>query len=55
MPAKRLSPEAYKQAKRAEQREQIEQATRALLSSEGWRAWPRHAPAFARTAGAIAR
>jgi antirestriction protein ArdC len=29
----------YKQAKRTEQREQVEHATRALLSSEGWRRW----------------
>jgi antirestriction protein ArdC len=29
----------YKQQKRAEQREQVETATRALLSSEGWRRW----------------
>jgi uncharacterized protein YjlB len=29
----------YRQAKRTEQREQVERATRALLSSNGWRAW----------------
>jgi hypothetical protein len=29
----------YKQQKRAEQREQVENATRALLSSDGWRRW----------------
>jgi hypothetical protein len=29
----------YRQAKRTEQREQVERATRALLSSDGWRAW----------------
>jgi antirestriction protein ArdC len=37
-----LSPQeraAYKEAKRAEAREQVERATRALLSSEGWRRW----------------
>jgi antirestriction protein ArdC len=30
---------AYKEAKRAEAREQVERATRALLSSDGWQAW----------------
>jgi antirestriction protein ArdC len=29
----------YRQQKRSEQREAIERATRALLSSDGWRAW----------------
>ncbi len=39
MPISRVAPAEYRQAKRAEQREQVEQATRALLSSEGWRKW----------------
>jgi antirestriction protein ArdC len=39
MPQTRVSTAEYKQAKRAEQREQVEQATRALLSSDGWRKW----------------
>jgi hypothetical protein len=30
---------AYKQQKRNEQREAVERATRALLSSDGWRRW----------------
>ena len=29
----------YRQAKRAEQRQQIERAARELLTSEGWRRW----------------
>jgi antirestriction protein ArdC len=38
----------YRQAKRQEQREQIERATRALLSSDGWRRWVRTRAAFHR-------
>jgi antirestriction protein ArdC len=37
-----LSPQertAYREAKRAEARERVERATRALLSSDGWRRW----------------
>lgn len=36
----------YKERKRAEAREQVERATRALLSSDGWRAWARTRAAF---------
>jgi len=39
MPQTRLAPAEYKAAKRTEQRERIESATRALLSSDGWRKW----------------
>jgi antirestriction protein ArdC len=46
-----LSPQeraAYKEAKRAEAREQVERATRALLSSEGWQAWAQTRATFHR-------
>jgi antirestriction protein ArdC len=46
-----LSPEqraAYKESKRAEQREAVERATRALLSSDGWQAWARTRATFHR-------
>jgi antirestriction protein ArdC len=46
-----LSPQeraAYKESKRAEQREAVERATRALLSSEGWQAWARTRATFHR-------
>ena len=46
-----LSPQEraeYKEAKRAEAREQVERATRALLSSEGWRAWAQTRATFHR-------
>lgn len=37
-----LSPQqraAYRESKRAEQREAVERATRELLTSDGWRRW----------------
>ena len=46
-----LSPQeraAYKEAKRAEAREQVERATRALLRSEGWQAWAQTRATFHR-------
>jgi len=36
----------YRQTKRAEQRAQVERATRALLSSEGWQAWAQSRATF---------
>jgi hypothetical protein len=36
----------YRQAKQAEARKHVEQATRALLSSEGWQAWVRTRASF---------
>jgi antirestriction protein ArdC len=46
-----LSPQeraVYREAKRAEAREQVERATRALLGSEGWQAWAQTRATFHR-------